>query len=122
MRHALSFAAAAGLLVILSTSSARAQAAYGYDSWIYNVPSSSMYWNGTGYTGVYTDRSTGIFAGSEFAPYRGVAPYGQPPVGAFGQNNGLSVATVPAAGATPVQQQPAKAQRRPLLKRLRARR
>ncbi|MGO9229991.1 MAG: hypothetical protein ACLQKA_12400, partial [Bryobacteraceae bacterium] len=58
-------ALAAGLLALLPTSSARAQAAYGYDSWIYNVPSGASFWSNAGYQGVYTDRSTAEFSGAE---------------------------------------------------------
>jgi hypothetical protein len=123
MRHALGLAVAAGLLALLPTSSARAQAAYGYDSWVYDLPSGAAFWNGTAFSGVYTDRTTWTFAGDEVGPFRGVAPYGQPPMGAFGQGNGLVVSGAPGAvAAAPGQQQPVRVQRRPLLKRLRARR
>ena len=121
MCRAFPIALVAGLLALLPTSSARAQAAYGYDSWIYNVPSGASYWNAVGYPGLYTDRSTADFAGLEVAPFRGVAPYGQPPVGAFTSSNGLVVPSTPAAVAVAPVRQPARVQRRPFLRRLRAR-
>jgi hypothetical protein len=123
MRHALGLAVAAGLLALLPTSSARAQAAYGYDSWVYDLPSGAMFWNGTGYSGVYTDRTAATFVDGAVAPFRGVAPYGQPPIGTFGLGNGLVVTNTPGAVvAAPGLQQPVRVLRRPLLRRLRVRR
>lgn len=121
MCRAFPLALAASLLALLPTSSARAQAAYGYDSWIYNVPSGASYWSNAGYPGLYTDRSTAEFAGLEVAPFRGVAPYGQPPSGAFVSGNGLMVPSTPAAVAVAPARQPARIQRRPFQRRFRIR-
>jgi hypothetical protein len=128
MRRTIGLAMAAGLLALLPTSSARAQAAYGYDSWVYGLPSGASYWNSAGYPGVYTDRTTNSFVGNEVGPYRPAVPYMQPPAGTFGRGDGLAsaAAAMPAApvAAAPaaVRPQPARVQRRPLMWRLRGRR
>ncbi len=70
---------------MLPTSSARAQYSYGYDSFV-GYPQSASFWNGAGYSGVYTDMSTQVHAAGTVEPYRGVAPYTQPPFGSFGSN------------------------------------
>jgi hypothetical protein len=123
MRRTFGLALAAGLLAAtaLPTSSAHAQFSYGYDSFVYNVPSGASGWYSAGYSGIYTDQTTASFAGNSVAPFRGVAPYYPPPYGAtFGRGSALPAYTpvvVTPAPARPV----AVAPRRTLLRRLRGR-
>ena len=80
-------------------STARAQFSYGYDSFV-GYPQSQSYWNGVGYSGVYTDMSTQVHAAGSPEPYRGLAPYHQPPYGQFGRPYALSYQGRPAPVAT----------------------
>lgn len=123
MRRTLGLALAAGLLALLPTSTARAQAPYGYDSWYYNLPAAAPIWYSAGYSGVYTDQSTASFITPEVAPFRGVAPYAPPPFGAFAQTDGLVAPPPQPVIVQPQAQAPnVRVQRRGLLGRLRARR
>ena len=101
MRRTLTLAIAAGLFLVVPASSARAQVSYGYDSLFYGLPSGASYWYSSGYTGMYTDPSTASFAGNTTAPFRAVAPYGQPPFASFSRSDGLSAALSPGATAQP---------------------
>jgi hypothetical protein len=122
MRRTFGLALAAGLFALLPTSSARAQFSYGYDSFVYNVPSGASYWNAAGYSPVYTDPSTVTFPGNAVSPYRGVVPYYEPPTGTFGRPNTLSAYRPPVQGVTVAPARPAApAPRRGLLGRIRRR-
>ena len=90
------------------TSSARAQFSQGHDSFV-GYPQSQSYWAASGYSTPYTDQSTQVHAAGTPEPYRGLAPYIEPPYGQYGRANGLAingrpatVATVPARAAVPV--------------------
>jgi len=73
----------------LTPSSARAQFSYGYDSFV-GYPQSQAFWYSSGYSPVYNDPTTGVFADGSVAGFRGVAPYYEPPFGQFGPVNGLN--------------------------------
>jgi hypothetical protein len=90
-RTLLGLALAAGL-AWLAPSPAHAQFTYGYGS-VVTYPQSAQYWYGAGYSGVYTDTSTGVFVPGSEAQFRGVAPYAQPPYNQYGSSNGLAAAT-----------------------------
>lgn len=132
MRYTLALVLATAVVTLAPASSARAQAAYAYDSYYYNLPSGASYWYSSGYAGMYTDPATNSFAGNQVAPFRAVAPYGQPPTANFSQTDGLAAAragmgTVTRAPGTPtpaatVNTTPVRVQRRGLFGRLRTRR
>jgi hypothetical protein len=121
-RIVLGLAAFAGLALLGPAPAARAQFTYGYDS-ITSYPPAQAYWYGAGYSPIYNDPSTGIYANGTIVPPRGVAPYSQPPFGQIGANNGLNVYARPALN--PVTVAPlrpmAVQRRRGLFGRLRAR-
>lgn len=117
MHHALGLTIAAGLLALWPDTAAHAQFSYGRDSFIYGGQPSMSYYNGTGYTQMYTNPSNGIYnAGTTLAPQVS-APYAQPPFGTFTPGNGL-----PAVYAQParpgVVAAPAIKVRRPVARRL----
>jgi hypothetical protein len=102
-RTLFGLALAAGFAWLAPASDARAQYSYGYDSFV-SYPPSATFWYNAGYSGVYTDTSTGVFADGTQAPFRGVAPYSEPPYGQFNRSNGLPYVgrtTAPAAAAPP---------------------
>ncbi len=107
----------AGLAWLLPATAARAQFPYGYDSY-YSYPNSATFWYQPGVSAVYTDPSTGAFHYGEYVSGRTIAPYSQPPYGAFQQGSGLPYvagrSTVAAAGAA------AAPVRKPVLTRRRA--
>ncbi|GAC1469641.1 MAG: hypothetical protein NVSMB9_13670 [Isosphaeraceae bacterium] len=84
-------AIAAGL-VLLCPIAARAQVSYGYDSLVYGQIPAQSYYQGAGYLPVYTDPGTGVYMNGTQEPFRGVAPYEDPPygVGGLGRGNLLS--------------------------------
>ena len=89
-------------------SSTQAQFSLGYDSFV-GYPQSQSYWAASGYSTPYTDRSTQVHAAGTAEPYRGLAPYIEPPYGQYGRANGLpvygrpaAVAPVPARAVAPV--------------------
>ena len=121
--HSLGLALAAGLLAACPASTARAQAAYGYDSYYQNLPQSAEYWYSAGYSPVYNDATTTTFATPAVAPYRGLTPYMQPPYGTFARPDGLSTRISQGPVIAPTRQTAAPAPpRRTLLGRLRGRR
>ncbi len=102
-------AIAAGLVWLWPTASAHAQYSYGYDSLTYGgVPAQSQYFS-SGYPSIYTDPSTGVFVSDSVASPKVVAPYTQPPDGAFGRGNAFNyqpprqaaVKSTPARAAAP---------------------
>jgi hypothetical protein len=125
MRRTFGLTIAAGLLALWPASTARAQAAYGYDSYYYNLPQSAGYWYGAGYSGMYTDQSTTSFATNGVAPYRGTAPYATPPFSQFSRTDGLANVSPGAVTRAPVPvtvRRPVVVQRRGLFGRVRGRR
>lgn len=82
-------AIAAGLVWLLPASAARAQFSMGYDSLTYG-PQSQSHYAGMGYTSIYTDPSTGVFADGMNAPVRTVTPYPPPSFNSVGPANGLN--------------------------------
>ena len=119
-RTLLGLALAAGL-AWLTPSPARAQFTYGYNS-VVTYPPSQAYWYGAGYSGVYTDTSTGVYVPGALAPFRGVAPYADPPFGQFARSNGLVVNARPNTVTVAPPPRPVVVQRRRgLLGRLRGR-
>ncbi len=90
MRHTLGLAIAAALLAVWPATPARAQFSYGRDSFIYGGYTPSMsYYNGPGYTQMYTNPTNAFYAqGTTLAPQL-AAPYTQPPYGSFTPGNGL---------------------------------
>lgn len=88
-RTLLGLAVAAGFCGLGPAPAARAQYSYGYDSFVY-YPPAQTYWYSAGYSGVYTDQTTGAYLNGTQAPFRGVAPYAEPPVGQVGRGNGLT--------------------------------
>lgn len=90
MRRTIGLTIAAGLVAFLPASQANAQVSYGRDSLMYGGYQPSMsYYNGPGYTQMYTDPSNAFYANGTALSPRGVAPYGQPAAGTFGQGSGL---------------------------------
>lgn len=123
-------AIAAGLACLLPGTAARAQYSMGYDSFTYGTPPPQSYWANSGYQSMYTDPTTGVFAGNEYAGPRTLAPYTAPPYGSFPSRGGLPavyprpafVAPQPAtAEAAPAEhhQQAVVKQRRGLIRRRR---
>ena len=110
----------AGLALVLPAGSARAQSSYGYDSFLYGAPPAQSFWAGPAYPSMYTDPSTGVFSANSVAPYRGVAPYNEPPFGMIDRGANLP----PITRQAPAAQAPARAQvvqpqpRRGLLRRV----
>ena len=95
------FLAAAALAWLCPAASARAQFSYGYDSWIYGggVAPAQAWYNGFGYSSMYTDPSTAFYRSGTAVPPRPVAPYEEPPFGSFGRANGVAPYAAPAAPA-----------------------
>jgi hypothetical protein len=113
-------AIAFGVAWLALSPAARAQYSYGHDSFV-GYPQSQAYWYSAGYAGVYTDPTTGVYASGTVAPYRGVAPYMQPPYGQMGSSNGLTVYGSPYAVTNAPPRPVAVQRRRGLLARLRGR-
>lgn len=107
MRRTIGLMIAASLLACLPASQANAQVSYGRDSLMYGGYQPSMsYYNGPGYTQMYTDPSNAFYANGTALSPRGVAPYGQPAAGTFGQGSGMPTvynrpALVPQASVRP---------------------
>lgn len=110
-------AIAAGLAWMTPATPARAQFAYGYDSFMYGTPPPQTFWANAGFQSVYTDPSTGVFAGNEVTPPRTLAPYANPPYGAFQRGNGLPAVARPNPVAVGPVRRPAVRQRRGLIRR-----
>jgi len=107
MRGTIGLMFAAALLAGLPASQAKAQVSYGRDSLFYGGYQPSMsYYNGTGYTQMYTDPTNAFYANGTALSPRVAAPYGQPAPGTLGQSNGLPMVyarptQVPQASARP---------------------
>jgi len=101
MRRVFGLMIAVGLLGSLSGRAVFAQSSYGYDSFVYGVPSGASAWSNSGFNGVYTDRTTASFMGNEAAPLRAIAPYGQPAYGTYAVGDSLGIARTRAGVAAP---------------------
>jgi len=105
-------AIAAGLVWLWPTAAARAQYSYGYDSLTYGgVPAQSQYYT-SGYSSIYTDPSTGVFASDSVAAPKVVAPYTEPPGGVFGRGNAFNYQPPRQAAVRPAQARAAAPTRR----------
>ena len=99
---------ATSLLACLPASRANAQVSYGRDSLMYGGYQPSMsYYQGSAYTQMYTDPSNAFYANGAALPPSGVAPYGQPAAGTFGQGSGLPTVYNRAAQAPQASVRPA---------------